>query len=131
MPFSRLEPKPFFITLVFPTSLSFLSPNRGVVCNVLLTCCKDSVCRLWAETLLPGDSLLSGHHKNHTADHHSDAVGCAGTSLKNTCNEKMQGRTGQEVSYPNVIVAAKDTTPISKQSGTRVILYDIYLIEKV
>ncbi|XP_069481661.1 dmX-like protein 1 isoform X2 [Ambystoma mexicanum] len=33
---------------------------RGSVCNVLLTCCKDNVCRLWAETLLPNDSLLYG-----------------------------------------------------------------------
>ncbi|XP_072137542.1 dmX-like protein 1 isoform X4 [Mobula birostris] len=32
---------------------------RGSTCNVLLTCCKDSICRLWAETLLPSDSLLS------------------------------------------------------------------------
>ncbi|XP_054630214.1 dmX-like protein 1 isoform X1 [Dunckerocampus dactyliophorus] len=41
---------------------------RGSVCNVLLTSCKDSVCRLWAETLLPGDSLLSGHHNNQHGD---------------------------------------------------------------
>ncbi|XP_029426818.1 dmX-like protein 1 isoform X2 [Rhinatrema bivittatum] len=33
---------------------------RGSVSNVLLTCCKDNVCRLWAETLLPNDSLLYG-----------------------------------------------------------------------
>ncbi|XP_078252424.1 dmX-like protein 1 isoform X2 [Rhinoraja longicauda] len=33
---------------------------RGSTCHVLLTCCKDNVCRLWAETLLPSDSLLSG-----------------------------------------------------------------------
>ncbi|KAM8961070.1 dmX-like protein 1 isoform 2-T2 [Pelodytes ibericus] len=33
---------------------------RGFVCNVLLTCCKDNVCRIWAETLLPNDSLLCG-----------------------------------------------------------------------
>ncbi|XP_040277604.1 dmX-like protein 1 [Bufo bufo] len=33
---------------------------RCSVCNVLLTCCKDNVCRLWAETLLPNDSLLYG-----------------------------------------------------------------------
>ncbi|XP_068103218.1 dmX-like protein 1 isoform X2 [Hyperolius riggenbachi] len=33
---------------------------RGSVCNVLLTCCKDNICRLWAETLLPNDSLLFG-----------------------------------------------------------------------
>nr|XP_033784929.1 dmX-like protein 1 isoform X1 [Geotrypetes seraphini] len=33
---------------------------RGSICNVLLTCCKDNVCRLWAETLLPNDCCLSG-----------------------------------------------------------------------
>ncbi|XP_067839109.1 dmX-like protein 1 isoform X4 [Heptranchias perlo] len=37
---------------------------RSPTCNVLLTCCKDNVCRLWAETLLPSDSLLSG--EGHT-----------------------------------------------------------------
>ncbi|XP_067885987.1 dmX-like protein 1 isoform X2 [Heterodontus francisci] len=37
---------------------------RDLTCNVLLTCCKDNVCRLWAETLLPSDSLLSG--EGHT-----------------------------------------------------------------
>ncbi|XP_072421197.1 dmX-like protein 2 isoform X1 [Chiloscyllium punctatum] len=33
---------------------------RSSVCNVLLTSCQDGVCRLWAETLLPDDSLLGG-----------------------------------------------------------------------
>ncbi|XP_075457257.1 dmX-like protein 1 isoform X2 [Ascaphus truei] len=33
---------------------------RGAVCNVLMTCCKDNVCRIWAETVLPNDSLLYG-----------------------------------------------------------------------
>nr|XP_014352268.1 PREDICTED: dmX-like protein 1 [Latimeria chalumnae] len=36
--------------------------TRGSVCNVLLTCCKDNVCRLWAETLLPSNSVLSGEY---------------------------------------------------------------------
>ncbi|XP_042327082.1 dmX-like protein 2 isoform X1 [Sceloporus undulatus] len=31
---------------------------RGSVCNVLLTSCHDGICRLWAETLLPEDTLL-------------------------------------------------------------------------
>lgn len=88
---------PFAIILPFPPSLSFPSSNRGAVCNVLLTCCKDSVCRLWAETLLPGDSLLSNHHNNHIAGQHSDTLGCVGPSRKNTCNGKTQGRTAQEV----------------------------------
>uniref|UniRef100_A0A3Q2DCI4 Dmx like 1 n=1 Tax=Cyprinodon variegatus TaxID=28743 RepID=A0A3Q2DCI4_CYPVA len=55
-----------FIYLAHPRSVTGFSWRktskympRGAVCNVLLTCCKDSVCRLWAETLLPGDSLIS------------------------------------------------------------------------
>uniref|UniRef100_A0A3P8TQ48 Dmx like 1 n=1 Tax=Amphiprion percula TaxID=161767 RepID=A0A3P8TQ48_AMPPE len=64
-----------FVYLAHPRSVTGFSWRktskympRGAVCNVLLTCCKDSVCRLWAETLLPGDSLLSGHHNNHTSE---------------------------------------------------------------
>ncbi|XP_077096514.1 dmX-like protein 1 isoform X2 [Siphateles boraxobius] len=56
-----------FVYLAHPRSVTGFSWRktskhmpRGVVCNVLLTCCKDSVCRLWAETLLPSDCLLSG-----------------------------------------------------------------------
>lgn len=96
VPCSKL-PNPF--TIILP----LLSPNRGAVCNVLLTCCKDSVCRLWAETLLPGDSLLSGHHNNHNGGQHSDTLRCASTSKKNNCNGKTQGRTTQEVRYVNVV----------------------------
>uniref|UniRef100_A0A8D2LIY4 Dmx like 1 n=1 Tax=Varanus komodoensis TaxID=61221 RepID=A0A8D2LIY4_VARKO len=56
-----------FIYLVHPRSVNGFSWRktsnympRGAVCNVLLTCCKDNICRLWAETLLPNDSLLYG-----------------------------------------------------------------------
>ncbi|XP_066130244.1 LOW QUALITY PROTEIN: dmX-like protein 1 [Saccopteryx bilineata] len=38
---------------------------RASVCNVLLTCCKDNVCRLWVETFLPNDCLLHGGDINH------------------------------------------------------------------
>ncbi|XP_053557561.1 dmX-like protein 1 isoform X2 [Bombina bombina] len=41
---------------------------RESVCNVLLTCCKDNVCRLWAETLLPNDSLLFGDGFNQKTE---------------------------------------------------------------
>ncbi|KAF7695264.1 dmX-like protein 1 isoform X1 [Silurus meridionalis] len=61
-----------FIYLAHPRSVTGFSWRkiskyipRGAVCNVLLTCCKDSVCRLWAETLLPSDCLLSGLRQNH------------------------------------------------------------------
>uniref|UniRef100_A0A671UU96 Dmx like 1 n=1 Tax=Sparus aurata TaxID=8175 RepID=A0A671UU96_SPAAU len=72
-----------FVYLAHPRSVTGFSWRktskympRGAVCNVLLTCCKDSVCRLWAETLLPGDSLLSGHHNNHNGGQHSDTLRC-------------------------------------------------------
>ncbi|XP_006162399.1 dmX-like protein 1 isoform X2 [Tupaia chinensis] len=38
---------------------------RASVCNVLLTCCKDNVCRLWVETFLPNDCLLYGGDFSH------------------------------------------------------------------
>uniref|UniRef100_G3UN45 Dmx like 1 n=1 Tax=Loxodonta africana TaxID=9785 RepID=G3UN45_LOXAF len=38
---------------------------RASVCNVLLTCCKDNVCRLWVETFLPNDCLLYGGDYSH------------------------------------------------------------------
>uniref|UniRef100_A0A8C2P311 RAVE complex protein Rav1 C-terminal domain-containing protein n=1 Tax=Capra hircus TaxID=9925 RepID=A0A8C2P311_CAPHI len=38
---------------------------RASVCNVLLTCCKDNICRLWVETFLPNDCLLYGSDCNH------------------------------------------------------------------
>ena len=31
---------------------------RGSVANMLITSCKDNVCRIWAETILPDDGLL-------------------------------------------------------------------------
>uniref|UniRef100_A0A8D2LJR4 Dmx like 1 n=1 Tax=Varanus komodoensis TaxID=61221 RepID=A0A8D2LJR4_VARKO len=59
-----------FIYLVHPRSVNGFSWRktsnympRGAVCNVLLTCCKDNICRLWAETLLPNDSLLYGAYQ--------------------------------------------------------------------
>uniref|UniRef100_A0A3Q1EFY6 Dmx like 1 n=1 Tax=Acanthochromis polyacanthus TaxID=80966 RepID=A0A3Q1EFY6_9TELE len=95
-----------FVYLAHPRSVTGFSWRktskympRGAVCNVLLTCCKDSVCRLWAETLLPGDSLLSGHHNNHTSGQHSETHRCAGASRKNNCNGKTQGRTAQELNF--------------------------------
>ncbi|XP_019742626.1 dmX-like protein 1 isoform X1 [Hippocampus comes] len=63
---------------------------RGSVCNVLLTSCKDSVCRLWAETLLPGNTLLSGHHGNQQSDIQRSA------SSSRICNGRSQAGTLQE-----------------------------------
>ncbi|XP_026199010.1 dmX-like protein 1 isoform X2 [Anabas testudineus] len=95
-----------FVYLAHPRSVTGFSWRktskympRGAVCNVLLTCCKDSVCRLWAETLLPGDSLLSGHHDNYASDQQSDALKCTGTSGKHTIDGKTQGNTAQEFNF--------------------------------
>uniref|UniRef100_A0A8B9KW47 Dmx like 1 n=1 Tax=Astyanax mexicanus TaxID=7994 RepID=A0A8B9KW47_ASTMX len=60
---------------------------RGAVCNVLLTCCKDSVCRLWAETLLPSDCLLSGLRHNHS----SSSSSSSGNSSDLNLNESWRG----------------------------------------
>uniref|UniRef100_A0A8C5PLG4 Dmx like 2 n=1 Tax=Leptobrachium leishanense TaxID=445787 RepID=A0A8C5PLG4_9ANUR len=46
---------------------------RGSVCNVLLTSCQDGICRLWAETLLPEDSLLGGQIIEHSSTSSSPA----------------------------------------------------------
>lgn len=63
---------------------SFIS---GAVCNVLLTCCKDNVCRLWAETLLPSDSLLYGGGHNNW----NEAVNFTNSFKRNTSSkERMQ-----------------------------------------
>uniref|UniRef100_A0AAQ4RHA1 Dmx like 1 n=1 Tax=Gasterosteus aculeatus aculeatus TaxID=481459 RepID=A0AAQ4RHA1_GASAC len=71
-----------FVYLAHPRSVTGFSWRktskympRCAVCNVLLTCCKDSVCRLWAETLLPGDGLLSGYHNNHASGQHESLHG--------------------------------------------------------
>lgn len=73
-------------------------PSRGSVCNVLLTCCKDSVCRLWAETLLPSDSLLSGHTLSHVNNNgqSSDSLKSSG-SKKTPSRIKTQDRNPLEV----------------------------------
>ncbi|XP_053277772.1 dmX-like protein 1 isoform X2 [Pleuronectes platessa] len=95
-----------FVYLAHPRSVTGFSWRktstcmpRGAVCNVLLTSCKDSVCRLWAETLLPGDSLLYGPHENYSSGQHSDTPRCTGPTRKHACNGKTQGNTAQESSF--------------------------------
>ncbi|XP_065513728.1 dmX-like protein 1 isoform X4 [Caloenas nicobarica] len=83
-----------FVYLAHPRSVNAFSWRktskfmpRGAVCNVLLTCCKDNVCRLWAETLLPSDSLLYGGGYNNW----SEAVNSTNNFKRNTSSkEKMQ-----------------------------------------
>ncbi|MEQ2298063.1 hypothetical protein AMECASPLE_001282, partial [Ameca splendens] len=76
-----------------------ITRKPGAVCNVLLTCCKDSVCRLWAETLLPGDSLISGYHSSYLSGPNGETVHSADHSLKHTCNGKTAGMSSQEFSF--------------------------------
>uniref|UniRef100_A0AAY4DLG9 RAVE complex protein Rav1 C-terminal domain-containing protein n=1 Tax=Denticeps clupeoides TaxID=299321 RepID=A0AAY4DLG9_9TELE len=81
-----------FIYLAHPRSVTGFSWRKtskympgGSVCNVLLTCCKDSVCRLWAETLLPSDYLLFGLKHNPTnIQHHSDPPRPRALNLRET-----------------------------------------------
>uniref|UniRef100_A0A8D0G2K2 DmX-like protein 1 n=1 Tax=Sphenodon punctatus TaxID=8508 RepID=A0A8D0G2K2_SPHPU len=83
-----------FIYLAHPRSVNGFSWRktskympRGAVCNVLLTCCKDNVCRLWAETLLPNDSLLYGEGDNIW----TESVNSTNNFKRNASNkEKMQ-----------------------------------------
>ncbi|KAG7489192.1 dmX 1 isoform X1 [Solea senegalensis] len=95
-----------FVYLAHPRSVTGFSWRktstympRGAVCNVLLTCCKDSVCRLWAETLLPGDGLMSGLLNNNASGQHNDAPRCAAPTRKHTCNGKVQGNTTHEFNF--------------------------------
>ncbi|XP_071437366.1 dmX-like protein 1 isoform X4 [Pithys albifrons albifrons] len=83
-----------FVYLAHPRSVNGFSWRktskfmpRGAVCNVLLTCCKDNVCRLWAETLLPNDSLLYGGGYNNW----SEAVNFTNNFKRNiSSKEKVQ-----------------------------------------
>ncbi|XP_048383976.2 dmX-like protein 1 isoform X5 [Stegostoma tigrinum] len=87
-----------FIYLAHPRAVTGFSwrktskymPSRGLTCNVLLTCCKDNVCRLWAETLLPSDTLLSG--EGHTQ--WSESVFSTNNLKRNASNrEKLNIRS--------------------------------------
>ncbi|XP_062854976.1 dmX-like protein 1 isoform X2 [Trichomycterus rosablanca] len=91
-----------FIYLTHPRSVTGFSWRktskyipRGAVCNVLLTCCKDNVCRLWAETLLPSDSLLSGLRHNHS-NSNNDALKSSNTK-KPSSNNKSQSQNLPEL----------------------------------
>ncbi|KAJ8401631.1 hypothetical protein AAFF_G00379480 [Aldrovandia affinis] len=93
-----------FIYLAHPRSVTGFSWRktsnympRGSVCNVLLTCCKDSVCRLWAETLLPSDSLLSGYSRSHSNGQAGETLWAASDTKRPSSNLKMQGRAPMEL----------------------------------
>ncbi|TSL10182.1 DmX-like protein 1 [Bagarius yarrelli] len=92
-----------FIYLAHPRSVTGFSWRktskylpRGAVCNVLLTCCKDSVCRLWAETLLPSDCLLSGLRQNHISSN-NDALKSSNSNKRSNHKNKVQSQNVSEL----------------------------------
>lgn len=42
---------------------------RGSVSNMLVTSCRDNICRLWSETVLPDDGLVNMSHFDPLAAH--------------------------------------------------------------
>ncbi|KAG9355007.1 hypothetical protein JZ751_001720 [Albula glossodonta] len=93
-----------FVYLAHPRSVTGFSWRktskympRGSVCNVLLTCCKDSVCRLWAETLLPSDSLLSGYSRSHSNGLGGESLRPTSDSKRPSSNVKTHGKAPLEL----------------------------------
>ncbi|XP_076994983.1 dmX-like protein 1 isoform X4 [Tamandua tetradactyla] len=65
---------------------------RASVCNVLLTCCKDNVCRLWVETFLPNDCLLYGSDYSHW----TESINLT-NNFKRNASSKERGQSALEV----------------------------------
>uniref|UniRef100_A0A8C3VEN7 Dmx like 2 n=1 Tax=Catharus ustulatus TaxID=91951 RepID=A0A8C3VEN7_CATUS len=95
---------------------------RGLVCNVLLTSCLDGICRLWAETLLPEDTLLGEQICETTTSSISSTISQSGKQ-KDTIQHALEVHTihhlknmrkGQRRS--SVLVTHTDVPP--DQQGT-------------
>ncbi|CAN8187657.1 unnamed protein product [Coccothraustes coccothraustes] len=93
---------------------------RGLVCNVLLTSCLDGICRLWAETLLPEDTLLGEQICETTTSSISSTISQCGKQ-KDTIQHALETihhlknmRKGQRRS--SVLVTHTDVLP--DQQGT-------------
>uniref|UniRef100_A0A8D2MNU3 Dmx like 2 n=1 Tax=Zonotrichia albicollis TaxID=44394 RepID=A0A8D2MNU3_ZONAL len=65
---------------------------RGLVCNVLLTSCLDGICRLWAETLLPEDTLLGEQICETTTSSISSTISQSGKQ-KDTIQHALEVHT--------------------------------------
>jgi hypothetical protein len=39
---------------------------RGMIANTLITSCKDNICRIWAETILPDDGLINTNQEENS-----------------------------------------------------------------
>ena len=37
-----------------------------MISNSLITCCKDNICRIWSETIIPDDGLLPSSQEEST-----------------------------------------------------------------
>lgn len=54
-----------FVYLAHPRAVTGISWRkiskfmpRGMISNALITSCKDNICRIWLETIIPDDGLL-------------------------------------------------------------------------
>ncbi|XP_074901351.1 dmX-like protein 2 isoform X4 [Buteo buteo] len=98
---------------------------RGLVCNVLLTSCLDGICRLWAETLLPEDTLLGEQICETSTSSISSTISQSGKQkdkiqhaletihhLKNM--RKGQRRSSVLVTHPDVLPDQQGTHEVQR-----------------
>ncbi|XP_060787870.1 dmX-like protein 1 isoform X2 [Neoarius graeffei] len=118
---SQGKPDFSFIYLAHPRSVTGFSWRktskympRGAVCNVLLTCCKDSVCRLWAETLLPSDCLLSGLRQNHSSINND-------TVKSSNIKKAHYNNKGHSRNLPELNLAELSRRPVRGMAHTRLL----------
>lgn len=65
-----------FVYIAHPRAVTHLSWRttskfmpKGSVSNMLVTSCKDNICRLWVETVLPEDGLINLSQLDPQANH--------------------------------------------------------------
>ncbi|XP_050532463.1 dmX-like protein 2 isoform X4 [Daktulosphaira vitifoliae] len=70
------EPNYGFVYIAHPRAVTQLSWRKtskympkGSVSNMLVTSCRDNICRLWSETVLPDDGLVNMSHFDPLAAH--------------------------------------------------------------
>lgn len=132
--------------IIVPLNSAFCA-SRGAVCNVLLTCCKDSVCRLWAETLLPSDCLLSGlrqsyssnnndtvkssnikkaHHNNKGHSRPQAEVSDTSTVMKRRRNWVMKGMCAEHLMYVADLNTSNYEVEFQKRSAVSFVPFQVY-----
>ncbi|CAF0710194.1 unnamed protein product [Brachionus calyciflorus] len=92
-----------FIYLAHPRAVTSISWRqiskfmpRGMISNSLITCCKDNICRIWTETVLPDDGLIQ-----HL------------TGTQQTQNPTLSNQTGQNLESDHL-----NGTNINQNIGT-------------